>query len=339
MSEEPGAEGAVAPGARREPAPFVPARPASTMDGPSGERFVPDEHRESVMEAEHLARYIWAGQIASGRTALDAGCGAGYGAAMLAAAGAAAVTGLDASAEAIEEAERTYGDVAGFVGGDLLALPFDPDSFDLVTCFEAIEHVRDPERALAEMARVLRPGGVLLISSPNRKTSAEGNPFHFFEWTDEEMDSALREVFGHVRLYRQTLELASIIGDESVLRAADPDRPLIDGVRKLSGREPGGEHFTLALAGESELPAMEPVGTLTGFRDIGAFTKAIRAWEKRARAAEAELAARENETSLALLAQQRSNLRLAELENKPLRRLGRLLRRRRGKVDIPRADR
>ena len=70
------------------------------------ERFVPESMRDELLAAEHLARYEWAGGLAPGRRVLDAGCGTGYGAEMLAAAGAASVMGVDSAAAVVEAARR-----------------------------------------------------------------------------------------------------------------------------------------------------------------------------------------------------------------------------------------
>src|SRR5689334_16675248 len=124
------------------------------------ERFVPDEMRGQLIEAEHVARYVWASSIASGRRVLDAGCGVGYGTAILAGAGAASARGVDV-AEGVLEAVRAQMPAAVELDvGDVGDLPYGDASFDLVVCFEVIEHVSDQAAALDEIARVLGPGGV-----------------------------------------------------------------------------------------------------------------------------------------------------------------------------------
>ena len=76
---------------------------------PTGERLVPDAQRDQLIYAEHLARYFLASQLAAGRRVLDAGCGEGYGTALLAAAGAASVVGVDVDEPTIEHARERYG--------------------------------------------------------------------------------------------------------------------------------------------------------------------------------------------------------------------------------------
>ena len=96
---------------------------------------------------------------------LDAGCGAGKAMALLVAAGYQA-TGLDISLSALEKM-RVHSSAAGAVAGVLdSSLPFADGTFDTVFCCEVIEHLLDVPRSLAEMRRVLRPGGTLFLSTP-----------------------------------------------------------------------------------------------------------------------------------------------------------------------------
>ena len=122
----------------------------------------------SLVAAEHLSRYWWAAQFARGRRVLDAGCGIGYGSNMLAEAGASEVMGVDIAEPAVEAAKHGAGSGVAFRTGDVAALDFVPDSFDLVVCFEVIEHVEDADAVLDELARVLAPERVAphLLAQP-----------------------------------------------------------------------------------------------------------------------------------------------------------------------------
>jgi protein-L-isoaspartate O-methyltransferase len=211
------------------------------------ERFVPDEMRGELIEAEHLARYEWAASIAAGRRALDAGCGTAYGTAMLAAASAHSATGVDIAGGVLEAVRADVPDAVRLDVGDVRDLPYEDASFDLVVCFEVIEHVAEQDAALGELARVIAPSGVLLISSPS----------------SDELARALGERFGNVRLLRQHSYLASAILTDEQFQAGDggvlPGVP----VRKQVGGELGSERFTLAIAGNGELPEMPESATLT----------------------------------------------------------------------------
>jgi SAM-dependent methyltransferase len=249
------------------------------------ERFVFGE-MHGLIEAEHLARYRWASTQVAGRRVLDAGCGVGYGSVLLSAAGAAQVTGVDISEAAVEQSARSAAGSAAasasFVVGDLAALPFAEDSFDVVVCFETIEHVLDQERALDELRRVLAPNGLLAISSPNRDVYEEGNPFHTHEYTPAELRSALAERFANVRLERQQAWLASLVCDDGMLGADDPEQQLELDARKAAGIDTGRETFTLALASDAELPAAGAVAIFTSLEELDT-------WRERARSAEQHL--------------------------------------------------
>ncbi|WP_261560805.1 class I SAM-dependent methyltransferase, partial [Frankia tisae] len=104
----------------------------------------------------------WAGEL-SGRTLLDVAGGDGYWAGQAARRGARAVC-LDLARHKLEFGRRLRGH-PGLVEGDALALPFAATTFDVVMSVCAIEHFDDGPAALAEMARVLRPGGDLVMSA------------------------------------------------------------------------------------------------------------------------------------------------------------------------------
>jgi len=228
---------------------FPSAAAAPDSQGPV-ERFDPDALRGEMVEAEHLGRYHWAAAAAAGRTVLDVGCGTGYGTAAMAAAGAAHCTGVDVDADAVAQAGKRFGAAnVAFARGDATSLPFEDASFDLVTCFEVIEHVGEQRAVIAELARVLRPGGMMLISSPNRDRYPPGNPFHVRELTPGELKALLTESFSHVRLLRQHNWIASAILDDDGFEADGAAAPLAADVRKLAAREPGTELYTLAVCG------------------------------------------------------------------------------------------
>jgi len=166
----------------------------------SSERLVPEEAVEASLQ-EHVARYRFARDRVKGRI-LDVACGTGYGTAMLGAVGA------DLSLEALRYARRHP---AAYVAADAARLPFGR-SFDAVVSFETIEHVPDPARFVAECARVLRPGGLLLVSTPNRELWSPRSPkplqkHHFREFNRREFLEVLRpfrvELYGQLLLTRR----------------------------------------------------------------------------------------------------------------------------------------
>ena len=240
----------------------------SNRIGDADERFVPGMADGELIEAEHMARYLWASELAPGRAVLDAGCGVGYGTALLAAAGAAEAVGIDVSRESVEAARTGAPDNASFVVGDVHALPFDEGRFGLVVCFEVIEHVEDRDAVLGELARVLAPDGVLALSSPHRGVYPAGNPHHRHEYEPEELRAALEKRLPHVELRRQHPWVASaVLDDEQVadgsLRARDDVL-----VSRSAPVAPGSEPYTIALASRQPLPS--PLGrvVLAGAADL-----------------------------------------------------------------------
>jgi len=172
----------------------------------TGERLIPGEVDVDLLN-EHLARYAFAARLAHGKRVLDAGCGAGYGSAELAA-HAESVTGADLAAEAVDFARSHYGlPNLAFEQASCDRLPHPDARFDLVVAFEVIEHLARWREFLLEARRVLAPGGQLIVSTPNKlyyteSRGAEGaNPFHIHEFDFAEFRGELEAVFPHVALF------------------------------------------------------------------------------------------------------------------------------------------
>lgn len=215
------------------------------------------------MESEHRGRYLWAARLAEGLDVLDAGCGTGYGTEILADAGASRVVGMDISETAINEAQsQSSRPTNEFSLGSLHSLPFEDSSFDLAVCFEVIEHVEDQELAISELRRVLRPTGVLAISSPNRNVYPPGNPYHTHEFVPEEFKGVLAAEFANVRLFRQSPWLAAAILDDEQASGVGVENELRLRVVKIAGVAPGEEMYTVALASDGELPSAEAMALM-----------------------------------------------------------------------------
>jgi SAM-dependent methyltransferase len=168
------------------------------------ERIVPDETSAGIV-ALHLKRYEFAAPWCRGGEVLDAGCGVGYGSAFLGEV-ARRVVGVDRDEAAVAYARARYGRTnVEFLVGDVLHLDLPDASFDAVCSFETLEHVEDADRFLAEMARVLRPRGVFLVSTPraDETTTAPDNPFHRVELSRADFEALLRRFFGEVDLFGQ----------------------------------------------------------------------------------------------------------------------------------------
>lgn len=174
----------------------------------TGERVIPNLVDQNLWN-EHIARYAFASRLSRNRRVLDAGCGAGYGAAEISYS-ANSVTAIDLSEEAVTYARGQYPRRnLNWLVASCTALPIADDSFDLVVAFEVIEHLTDWQLLLAEAKRVLAPGGQFIVSTPNKTYYAESrklsgpNPFHEHEFEYEEFRDALTAVFPHVSLFLQ----------------------------------------------------------------------------------------------------------------------------------------
>lgn len=181
------------------PEPTSPA--SSNLDTPqfTGERPGRGDNFD-YDEARHLAAYHYARTLAPGKRVLDAGCGEGFNTRQLADV-AAHVTGVDYSAEAIAFCNRTWqAPNLRFAHVDLTRPEGFDETFDLVLNFQVLEHIEDDRAFLQALRARLAPGGVLLLTTPNRLMSFSENPYHVREYTAEQLRELLAGVFDSVTL-------------------------------------------------------------------------------------------------------------------------------------------
>jgi ubiquinone/menaquinone biosynthesis C-methylase UbiE len=152
----------------------------------------------------HLDRYRFAAQRVKGRRVFDCACGTGYGVRLLREVGDAAhVVGVDIERDAIRYAQNNHqADSTVFICSSGEQLPLRDACVDVVTSFETIEHVPDDEELLSEFHRVLRPNGILIISTPNQWPLQEA-PYHVREYDRESFVGVLRPRFGGLALFNQ----------------------------------------------------------------------------------------------------------------------------------------
>ncbi len=154
---------------------------------------------------EHVLRYHFACQFAAGKTVVDIACGEGYGTDALGRV-ARSCLGMDRDEETIARAREKYGD--HFLVGNAEEIPCESASVDLVVSFETIEHLPSPACFVAEIARTLKPGGQVIISTPNQSTyniRSASNPFHCSEMEKDEFVELLARHFEITQIYGQTL--------------------------------------------------------------------------------------------------------------------------------------
>lgn len=179
----------------------------------TGERFVPGITGNIFLE--HLHRYVLAARIVAGKDVLDIASGEGFGSSLLAQ-DARSVVGVDISQDAVRHAKNKYRNPRlRFEAGSVTAIPLPDASVDVVISFETIEHIADHEVMLAEFKRVLRPGGVLMISTPDKAIYSDRpgytNPFHVRELYRDQFHTLLSNQFAHVKMHGQKVHFGSLI--------------------------------------------------------------------------------------------------------------------------------
>lgn len=220
----------------------------------TGERYLP--RIGGAIELEHLHRYFVARQLVSGKRVLDIASGEGYGSDLLAQA-AARVTGVDISAQAVSFARSKYvRPNLEFKVGSCAQIPLDDHSVDVVVSFETIEHHTQHHEMMGEIKRVLVPGGILIISSPEKYEYSDrtgySNPFHVKELYRDEFANLLDQYFrSHVMLGQRVLYGSAIVSESDssgfLHAAAAKDQPQFN---------PGLHQplYLLAVAGDGQLP-------------------------------------------------------------------------------------
>jgi SAM-dependent methyltransferase len=143
----------------------------------TGERTLPGVWHENYWFRRHEAGYRWVMSLGVSGTVVEAGVGEGYGATALHDAGADPVLGIDLDPITLRHVANHHRGVRAILA-NLVELPLPDGSVDLVVSAQTVEHLWDQERFVAECARVLRPGGRLVLTTPNRVTFPPGNPFH-----------------------------------------------------------------------------------------------------------------------------------------------------------------
>lgn len=188
-----------------------------------GERAIPGHAPSRHLFCKHLFAYEWLLRHMGGaRRILDIGSGEGYGASLIGG-GGAQVVGVDISIDAVSHAQRGYGqEGVSFLAMDAHRLGFRTETFDAVVSLQTIEHLSDLEKYLAEVARVVKPGGLFVVSTLNKRlySPQDGGccvEYHVREFEAQELRALLSEWFGDVEMLgvqasRRVRDLEFLVG-------------------------------------------------------------------------------------------------------------------------------
>ncbi len=181
----------------------------------TGERLVTSVDNDFHL-FEHLHRYAIAQAIINGKIVLDIASGEGYGSYLLSK-HAEFVFGVDIDEASVKHAQEKYATKRTnltFKQGSTSNIPLETGTVDLVVSFETIEHHDEHEQMIAEIKRVLKPGGLLVISSPNKtyyQKVVPNNPYHVKELEFEEFEAFMKSHFKHTAFYEQRYVAGSLI--------------------------------------------------------------------------------------------------------------------------------
>ena len=220
---------------------------------PTGERLT--EFALHVITLEHLHRYAIAIELSKNKSVLDIACGEGYGSHLLALQ-SSSVTGVDIDTVTIEAAKIKYQHPhLNFLSGNVENISVATASFDVAVSFETLEHITDHDKMVAELKRVLKPDGVLLISTPDKLNYSDKpgyhNSFHKKELYKTEFEILLLQYFKNVQLLSQTSGLVSLITPQTTTgRSISYTGDFSD----IQSEKDLGAPFLIAIASDNLLP-------------------------------------------------------------------------------------
>lgn len=166
----------------------------------------------------HIAAYNYSLKYASDKNVLDYGCGSGYGSHILSDAGYK-VTGVDIDEEILIYARKTYRS-ENLIFKHISELS--NEKFDIITAFQVIEHVKNPRYLLSKLRSLLKPEGLILLSTPDKKNrlftfiQRPWNIYHYKEFSSSAFKHLLQKYFKNVEVLR--------IGSDSDLVLKEIDR-------------------------------------------------------------------------------------------------------------------
>lgn len=178
----------------------------------TAERNSGQEKADNVIHHRHLIAYQEAEKLIHG-TVLEIGSGEGYGIKIL--------SPRSEKYYALDKHPTPVSDNSGKVVFRQAVIPplhgLNDDFFDFVVTFQVIEHIKNDSLFLNEIRRVLKPGGKLILTTPNRLMSLTRNPWHIREYKPDQFSSLLKGVFGDA-------DIRGVYGNEKVMAYHEENR-------------------------------------------------------------------------------------------------------------------
>ncbi|HEY9007043.1 methyltransferase domain-containing protein [Ohtaekwangia sp.] len=156
---------------------------------------------------------------------LEVGCGEGRGIASMLPL-AKSFTAVDKIEPVINELRKTYPS-GKFISMNIPPLSgLEDNAYDRVVSFQVIEHIENDFLFLKEIHRVLKPGGIALITTPNRKMSLSRNPWHIREYLPQELKSLAEKIFSHA-------EMKGITGNDKVMAYYEQNKKSVERITRF----------------------------------------------------------------------------------------------------------
>ncbi len=168
---------------------------------------------KNYIERQHIMRYVFCSRYIKDKIVVDVACGVGYGSHYLARCDAKYIIAIDLDGYVLSLARKYYNTQnLVYVSGDARHLPLRDNSVDIFVSFETIEHLSKPEQFLKEIARVLKPSGMLIISTPNKRWTRHPS-YHLHEFYPNDFYKLLEKYFVEVEKYAQYISYTQLLKD------------------------------------------------------------------------------------------------------------------------------
>lgn len=172
---------------------------------------------QRLLKAYYVAKDMVQGEL------LEIGCGEGRGIDLLTPK-VNSYTAVDKIKEVVAKLSKQYPE-GNFIQSNIPPLPFEDESFNSIVSFQVIEHIKDDVAYLKEIHRILKPGGVALLSTPNIKMTLSRNPWHIREYTASELTELCASIF-------TTVEMKGITGNKKVMEYYEENKVSVNNIMK-----------------------------------------------------------------------------------------------------------